>query len=79
MLNHAIFNCLWGPHSVDRFANPDNAQLDQFNSRFWSMGSEAVDAFTCSWADENNWWCPAIHLVPRVIRHTQATQCRGTQ
>ena len=36
---------LFGPHSVDLFANPDNAQLDQFNSRFWSLGSEAVDAF----------------------------------
>ena len=46
---------LWGPHIVDRFANYVNTQLSRFNSRFWNPGSEAVDAFTCDWAGENNW------------------------
>jgi len=81
MLNPSIFSlldALWGPHSVDRFANPSNAQLERFNSRFWSPGSEAVDAFTCTWAGENNWWCPPVYLIPRVIRHAQSTCCKGT-
>ena len=43
-----------GPHTVDRFSGLDNAQLDRFNSRFWTPGTEAVDAFTCDWADDNN-------------------------
>jgi len=45
--NPAIFQWLdgiWGPHTVNRFANPTNAQIDRFN--FWTPGSEAVDAFT---------------------------------
>ena len=47
-LNPAAFRWLdgiWGPHTVDRFANSANAQLKRFNSRFWSWGTEAVDAF----------------------------------
>ena len=36
MLNPGIFTWLdnlWGPHTIDRFANPKNAQLERFNSR----------------------------------------------
>ena len=81
MLNPTIFtwfDTIWGPHTIDRFANAMNAQTQRFNSRFWSPGIEAVDAFTCSWAGENNWWCPPIHLVPRVFRHAQYTKANGT-
>ena len=55
-----------------------NSQLPRFNSRCWNPGSEAVDAFTVNWAGENNWWCPPISLVPRVIRHAQVCGARGT-
>ena len=50
-----------GPHSVDRFASYYNTQLPQFNSRFWNLGTKAVNDFTCNWQDELNWWCP--HLI----------------
>ena len=69
---------MWGPHTVDRFASLFNSQLPRFNSRFWNPGSEAVDAFTCDWLGENNWWCPPVYLVPRVLRHVQATRATGT-
>ena len=42
------------------------------------FGPLAVDAFTCFWVGENNWWCPPIHLVPRVLRHVQYTRANGT-
>ena len=42
------------PHAMDRFANHENTQLPRFNSRFWCPGTEAVDAFSVSWAGENN-------------------------
>ena len=73
-LNPSVFanlDSLWGPHSVDRFASCDNMQLVRFNSRYWSSGTEAVDAFTVNWSEENNWLCPPISLIPRVIRHAQ--------
>ena len=76
-LNPDIFADLdvaWGPHSVDRFASFHNYQVPRYNSRCWNPGSEAVDAFTVDWAGENNWLCPPIGLIPRVIRHAQGCQ-----
>ena len=81
MLNPEIFHLLdamWGPHTIERFANMFNNQLVRFNSRFWDPTTEAVDAFTCNWAGENNWWCPPLYLVPRVLRHAQNTKAQGT-
>ena len=80
-LNPAVFRELdaaWGPYSVDRFASFHNCQIPRFNSRCWNPGSEAVDAFTVNWNGENNWWCPPLGLVPRVIRHAQACAAKGT-
>ena len=57
----------WGLHTVERFATCYNAQVDRFNSRHACPGSEAVDAFTVDWCNENNWWCPPPMLVPRVL------------
>ena len=62
---------MFGPHSVDRFASFHNKQLERFNSRYWNPGSEAVDAFTVDWSGENNWFCPPVALIPRVLRHAQ--------
>ena len=80
-LDPAIFariDAMWGPHTVDRFASFHNAQLPRFNSRCWNPGSEAVDAFTVNWGGQNNWWCPPIGLIPRVIRHAQVCAAVGT-
>ena len=76
-LNPVVFADLdvaWGPHSVDRFVSFHNCQVQRFNSRCWNPGTEAVDAFTVDWSGENNWCCPPIGLIPRVIRHAQACQ-----
>ena len=67
MLNPLVFgelNALWGPHTVDRFADGYNSQIPHFNSRYWCPGSEAIDTFTCNWGNENNWWCPPMFLIP---------------
>ena len=44
----------------------------------WCPGTEAVDAFTVNWAGENNWLCPPIMLISRVIRHAQVCKATGT-
>ena len=80
-LNPAVFGWLdvmWGPHTVDRFANYDNHQLLRINSRYWNLGSEALDAFTVDWSTENNWWCPPVNIVPRVVAHAQMCAAYGT-
>jgi len=79
-LNPNVFNWLnfqWGPCSVDRFASYYNTQLPRFNSRYCNPGSEAIDAFTCDWSGEMNWWCPPIYLVPRMLRHAENCKCKG--
>lgn len=63
---------------MDRFANPTNAQIEKFNSRFWTPGTDAVEAFTCNWAEDNNQWFPLVYLIPRVIRHVQSSGAEGT-
>ena len=81
MLNPEVFQELdtrWGPHTIDRFADGYNCQLDRFNSHYWSPGTEAVDTFTCDWGGENNWWCPPLYLIPRLIRHAEVTKAQGT-
>ena len=80
-LNPMVFarlDAVWGPHSVDRFASFQNCQIPRFNSQCWNPGAEAVDAFTVDWRGENNWWCPPLALVPRVIRHAQVCGAEGT-
>ena len=69
---------MWGPHSVDRLVNHENTQLLRFNSRFWGPGTEAVDAFSVSWAGENNWLVPPVFLIPKVLNHLVASGGRGT-
>ena len=81
MLNPAVFqelDLMWGPHTIDRFADAHNRQLERFNSRYWNPWTEAVDAFTCDWSKENNWWCPPLYLIPRLLKHAEATKARGT-
>jgi len=80
-LNPLIFRELdarRGPHTVDRFADVHNHQLTRFNLHYWNPGLEAVDAFTCNWGGEINWWCPPPYLVPHLIGHARETRAVGT-
>ena len=69
---------LWGPHSVDRFADDLNAKLPKFNSKFWCPKTDQVDAFSCNWAGENNWLVPSIALIGKVLKHLHACSAVGT-
>ena len=80
-LNPDIFLVLyanWGPHTIDCFASPENAQLPRFHSRFWSPSCEAVDTFTVNWGDEINWWVPPLYLVCCTISHASNCRAKGT-
>ena len=71
-------DALWGPHTIDRFANCNNAKIARFNSLFWTVGCEAVDAFSQNWCNENNWLVPPIYSVLRVLKHMLACKASGT-
>ena len=70
-----FMNQLWGPYTVDRFANYENTKLPRFNSRFWSPGCENVDGLSQNWEMENNWFVPPVYLCPKVIVH--AIKCKA--
>ena len=81
MLSRRWFRCLderFGPHTVDCFASCKNNQIPRFFSRWWCPGCEAADAFTTSWAEENVWMVPPVHLILRAIKMVQYFKCHGT-
>ena len=57
------------PHTIDRFACSYNAKLSSFNSRFYQLGTEAVDAFLQDWEFENNRLLPPVSQIARVVNH----------
>ena len=69
---------LWGAHTIDRFASCRNNKLNRFNSLFWNPTCEAVDCFSQSWQNENNWFVPPISLVCRCIRYVLFCKASGT-
>lgn len=73
-----FMNDLWGPFTVDRFANKSNTKLPRYNSLFWNTNTEAIDAFTQDWAGENNWLVPPLYSVLRVMKHMLACKAEGT-
>lgn len=73
-----FMNELWGPYTVDRFASSENTKLGRFNSLFWNVNAEAVDAFSQNWEGENNWLVPPINSVIRTLKHLVACRGKGT-
>ncbi|VDI13202.1 Hypothetical predicted protein [Mytilus galloprovincialis] len=53
-----FIDSMYGPHSVDRFADSNNKKIELFNSRFYTPGSSGVDAFSFDWKEDNNWLVP---------------------
>lgn len=69
---------IWGPRTVDCFANFYNRKLTKFYSRYWNPHAKGVDAFCQDWGKENNWLVPPVFLTPRVIRHLVECKAEGT-
>ena len=69
---------LWGPHTIDRFADWCNNQAPCFNSRYYCLGTEAIDAFTFDWGHDTNWWCPPLFLVSQLLKYASVTKAKRT-
>ena len=74
----SMLETMWGPHTVDRFANNTNAKLSRFNARFACPGAEAFDAFLQNWTDENNYLVPPPCLIKAVIDKLIKCRASGT-
>jgi hypothetical protein len=73
-----LVNSMYGPHTVDRFANDYNTKLPRFNSLYWTPTSENVDAFMKDWSSENNWLVPPVVMIPKAINHLVECQSQDT-
>ena len=73
----AYLNNLWGPFTIDRFADSNNAKVQRFNSKFMCPGTEGVDAFLSTWKNENNFLVPPVYLAGKVLRHMQYYGTKG--
>ncbi|CAH3182569.1 unnamed protein product, partial [Porites lobata] len=62
-------NSIWGPVTVDCFANSVNAKVPRFYSLFFQPGCLGVDALAFDWGGENCWLVPPVYLIPRVLVH----------
>jgi len=69
---------IWGPYTIDRFANNLNNKCVNFNSKFNCPNSSGVDAFQYNWKKENNWLVPPINCICRTIKHMQKCNAKGT-
>ena len=75
----AYLDLIWGPHTVDRFANCQNTQLPRFNSRYWEPLSEAVDALSQDyWGYENNFVNAPFCLLHKVLDVIQDQRAQAT-
>lgn len=63
-----FLNSLWGPLTVDRFADSRNHKVNRFNSKFYCLGSEGVNAFSQPWTDENNYLVPPTDETVLVLK-----------
>lgn len=67
------------PHTIDRFANCQNAQVERFNSRYWERLSEGVDALAQSnWASGNSFINAPFCLIPCVLDVIQEQRACAT-
>ncbi|CAI7915543.1 unnamed protein product, partial [Closterium sp. NIES-53] len=64
----------WGPHSVDLFANAQNALLPRFFSKVPHPRAEAINALSKDWHGERGFAFPPPHLVPATLYHARRTR-----
>ena len=69
---------LWGPHTVDCFANYYTAKLPRFFSRFWNPGASGIDFFAQELSSENCLVVPPVSLVARVIHYLSLQKAMAT-
>ena len=80
-ITHDLFQSLeqlWGPHTVDCFANYYTAKLPRFFSRFWNPGASGIDFFAQELSSENCLVVPPVALVARAIQYLSLQKAMAT-
>ena len=72
-----ILNKMWGPLSLDAFANSYNKKLDRYYSLFHSPGCEGVNAFAYDWSSEFCLLVPPVSVVGKALNHLRLCQAKA--
>lgn len=68
---------LWGPHTVDCFANHYNFKTCHFFSRFWNPGCARIVFFVQSLGNENCLVVPPVCLVSNTLHYMFEQKAAG--
>ena len=77
----AYLDRLWGPHTIDRFATMENAQVPRYNARWRDPACEATDSLHLNddaWRDENNWCNAPWSLLPDLTAKLRQSGAAAT-
>ena len=69
-ISHSLFlqlERLWGPHTVDCFANHYNFKISRFFSRFWTTWCAGIYFFVQFLSNENCLVVPPVCLVSNTL------------
>ena len=69
---------IFGPHTVDCFANYQNYKIPRFFSRFWNPNSSGVGAFYQDWSQDTAWVVPPVAIIPRALIFMFQNKYKGT-
>ena len=69
---------LWGPHTVDCFANYYNRKLTRYFSRYWNPETSGVDFFVQALGDENCLAVPPVSIIARSLHYFKHQQAKVT-
>ena len=69
---------LWGPHTVDCFANYYNYKIPRFFPRFWNPNTSGVDCFVQNLTNENCLAVPPVSIVSRPLHYFRGQKAAVT-
>ena len=72
-----ILNNLYGPFTLDAFANFYNAKCPKFYSLFHTPGSAGVDALSYNWNGENVLLVPPVNAIGKALTHLRTCRAKG--
>ena len=72
-----ILNNLYGPFTLDAFANFYNMKVPRFYSLYHCPGTCGVDAFLQDWEKENVLMVPPVSAVGRALSHLRLCKSKG--
>ena len=67
----------FGPWQIDWFASDWSRRMDRFASRYWTIGTDIIDAFSQDWGLQVGFFHPPISEVARVMEKIESDEAKG--